>query len=79
MSFLYEQLEILRNFGSYTEIPSYIKENVNPSFILRPYQINAFENFITYFENNISCLLYHARIDVFPGNHHFACLNNHIE
>lgn len=55
MSFLYEQLEILRNFGSYTEIPSYIKENVNPSFILRPYQINAFENFITYFENNKMC------------------------
>lgn len=55
MSFLYEQLDILRNFGSYTEIPSYIKENVNPSFILRPYQINAFENFITYFENDKMC------------------------
>lgn len=55
MSFLYEQLDTLRNFGSYTEIPSYIQENVNPSFTLRPYQVNAFENFITYFENDRMC------------------------
>lgn len=55
MQFLYEQLETLRNFGSYTEIPSYIQENVNPSFMLRPYQVRAFENFITYFENDKMC------------------------
>lgn len=55
MPFLYEQLDTLRNFGSYTEIPSYIQENLNPNFELRPYQIGAFENFITYFENDKMC------------------------
>lgn len=55
MPFLYEQLDTLRNFGSYTEIPSYIQENINPRFELRPYQIGAFENFITYFENDRMC------------------------
>lgn len=55
MPFLYEQLDTLRNFGSYTEIPPYIQENVNQRFELRPYQIGAFENFITYFENEKMC------------------------
>lgn len=55
MPFLYEQLDTLRNFGSYTEIPPYIQENLNPNFELRPYQIAAFENFITYFENGKMC------------------------
>lgn len=55
MPFLYEQLDTLRNFGSCTEIPTYIQENVNPSFTLRPYQVGAFENFITYFENDKMC------------------------
>ena len=55
MPFLYEQLDTLRDFGSYAEIPTYIQENINPSFTLRPYQISAFENFITYFENDKMC------------------------
>ncbi len=55
MPFLYEQLDTLRDFGSYAEIPSYIQENVNPSFTLRPYQVRAFENFVTYFENEKMC------------------------
>ncbi len=55
MPFLYEQLDTLRDYGSYIEIPSYIQENVNPVFTLRPYQISAFENFITYFENDKMC------------------------
>ena len=55
MQFLYEQLDTLRDFGSYTEIPPYIQENVNQRFELRPYQIGAFENFITYFENEKMC------------------------
>ena len=55
MAFLYEQLDTLRKFGSYTEIPSYIQENINSDFELRPYQIGAFENFITYFENDKMC------------------------
>lgn len=55
MAFLYEQLDTLRKFGSYTEIPSYIQENINSDFELRPYQISAFENFMTYFENDKMC------------------------
>ena len=56
MSFLYEQLDDARNnWGQYIEIPPYIQENVNPAFILRPYQTSAFENFITYFENDRMC------------------------
>lgn len=55
MPFLYEQLDTLRDFGSCAEIPPYIQENVNQRFELRPYQIGAFENFITYFENKKMC------------------------
>ncbi len=55
MPFLYEQLDTLREYGVFAEIPAYIQENVNPAFTLRPYQIAAFENFITYFENDRMC------------------------
>lgn len=55
MPFLYEQLDTLKNFGSYIEIPPYLQENISPRFELRPYQIDAFENFITYFENDKMC------------------------
>lgn len=55
MPFLYEQLDTLREYGAFAEIPAYIQENVNPAFSLRPYQIAAFENFITYFENDRMC------------------------
>ena len=55
MPFLYEQLDTLREYGAFAEIPAYIQENVNPAFMLRPYQIAAFENFITYFENDRMC------------------------
>lgn len=53
--FLYEQIETLRQFGSITEMPTYIPANLNPVFELRPYQVTAFENFITYFENDRMC------------------------
>ena len=55
MPFLYEKIDTLREVGSIAEIPLYIQENVNPKFVLRPYQIAAFENFITYFENDKLC------------------------
>ena len=55
MPFLYEQLDTLREYGAFAEIPAFIQENVNPAFTLRPYQIAAFENFITYFENDRMC------------------------
>lgn len=55
MPFLYEKLDTLREYGTVKEVPTYIQENVNPDFILRPYQTAAFENFITYFENDRMC------------------------
>ena len=50
MAFLYEKMDALREAGVNAELPSYIPENLNPNFELRPYQKEAFENFITYFE-----------------------------
>lgn len=52
MAFLYEKIDALREYGSVVELPSYIADNLNPSFELRPYQKQAFENFITHFESN---------------------------
>ena len=52
MAFLYEKIDALREYGSSATFPSYIPENLNPNFELRPYQKQAFENFITYFESN---------------------------
>ncbi len=52
MAFLYEKIDALREYGSSAVLPAYISENLNPNFELRPYQKQAFENFITYFESN---------------------------
>lgn len=51
MVFLYEKIDALREYGSAAVLPSYIPENLNPNFELRPYQKQAFENFITHFES----------------------------
>lgn len=50
--FLHEEMETLRRYGGVKEAPKYIVENLNSEFELRPYQIQAFENFITYFEGD---------------------------
>lgn len=55
MPFLYEKIDTLREVGVLKELPQYIPDNLNPNFELRPYQISAFENFITYFENDKLC------------------------
>lgn len=55
MPFLYEKIDTLREVGVLKELPQYIPDNLNPNFELRPYQIAAFENFITYFENDKLC------------------------
>lgn len=52
MAFLYEKIDALREYGSSAVLPSYIPENLNPSFELRPYQKQAFENFITHFDSS---------------------------
>ena len=54
MAYLHENIEFFRQSGYAKNVPDYIPCNLNPSFELRPYQIRAFENFITYFES-INC------------------------
>ena len=51
MAFLFERNDSAKDYGAYSELPQYIKENLNPAFELRPYQEAAFCNYITYFEN----------------------------
>lgn len=51
MPFLFEKIDMLKEVGFYSELPTYIKENLNPAFELRPYQESAFCNYITYFES----------------------------
>ena len=52
MAYLYEKMDVLREQGYTKKLPGYIAENLNPNFLLRPYQKEAFENFITHFEGN---------------------------
>ena len=47
--YLYEKMEVRREDKAVKPAPEYIKANV--SFDLRPYQIEAFENFVTHFES----------------------------
>jgi type III restriction enzyme len=53
--YLFERIEGAKSFGAYKEIPKLIPDNLNSNFSLREYQINAFRNFITYFENDKLC------------------------
>lgn len=48
---LYEKIENAKELGLGVEFPQFIKDNLNPAFEIRPYQKDAFCNFITYFEN----------------------------
>ncbi len=51
MAFLYEKIDALREYGNGVTLPLYISDSMNPNFELRPYQKQAFENFITYYES----------------------------
>lgn len=51
MAFLHEKIDILRENGYTLDMPQYIPVNLNPAFELRPYQVTAFENFVTHFES----------------------------
>lgn len=42
---------MIRENGYAAEMPAFIPANLNTAFELRPYQITAFENFITHFES----------------------------
>ena len=52
--FLFQQMDSIREFTpiAYKELPSYIPANLNPTFELRPYQEDAFRNFITFYESD---------------------------
>lgn len=50
--FLFEQLDILHDFGQEREIPPYITTNLSENISLRDYQEHAFSNFLTYFTND---------------------------
>lgn len=51
MAFLHEKIDVLRENGFTSDMPSYIPVNLSPAFELRPYQITALENFVTHFES----------------------------
>ena len=49
--FLYEKLDVSREIGAIKEILNFLKQGLSKRIELREYQKEAFENFITYFEN----------------------------
>lgn len=51
MTFLYEKLDSAREWDRIKPVPGYVLDNLNPKMPIRPYQKEALENFITYFEN----------------------------
>lgn len=55
MAFLYETIDGWRSGGFIKDMPALIADNLNPNFELRPYQTAAFENFVSYFENDKVC------------------------
>lgn len=52
--FLFQQMDGVRDFSpiAYKELPDYIPQNLNRTFELRPYQEDAFRNFITFYESD---------------------------
>ena len=51
--FLYESLDSASMLGFLQkEVPAFLKDNLNPEFELRPYQIEAFTRFFFYFDND---------------------------
>lgn len=49
---LYEKIDFLKDAGYAAKVPEFISNSINPKMKPREYQINAIENFITYFEND---------------------------
>jgi type III restriction enzyme len=65
MPFLFQQMDSIREFMpiGYKALPEYVVANLNPTFELRPYQEDAFRNFITFYESekcpNPAQMLFH--------------------
>ena len=49
--YLYEELDVLKKFGSIKELPEYVVGNLNENIVLRDYQEEAFSYFVTYYES----------------------------
>ena len=49
--FLYEKLETIKEIGGLASVPQYIKDNLSNRIELRDFQIDAFQNFITYYNS----------------------------
>lgn len=49
--FLYEELNVIEKYNMLKEMPNYISEGLADKIKLREYQKKAFQNFITYYEN----------------------------
>ena len=54
MTFLFEEINSIREYApeAYKELPKYVVQNLTQRYQIRPYQEQAFRNFITYFEND---------------------------
>lgn len=51
-TFLFEEIKTIREYApkAYKELPKYVVHNLTQKYQIRPYQEQAFRNFITYFE-----------------------------
>ncbi len=50
--FLYEKIDVAKEFGMSIDVPEIIKSGLSKKISLREYQIDAFTNFALYFGNN---------------------------
>lgn len=53
-NWLYEEFDTAKKFGvlnQYIDVPPHIKDNLNPSFKIRPYQSEAFSRFFYYYND----------------------------
>ena len=49
--FLYKQLDTLKEWGNLKEVPQIIERGLSEKIYLREYQKEAFQYFVSYFEN----------------------------
>lgn len=49
--FLYQKLDVLKEAGLSVELPEIINKGLSKNIVLREYQVDAFTNFVGYFEN----------------------------
>ena len=49
--FLYQKLDVLKEFNNLKNLPEIIEKGLSENISLREYQKDAFQYFVTYFEN----------------------------